>query len=137
MLRGRSLRKARAPVNSLSVPAIYLDCVLMPWQLLSSITIVPGTNLLYEGNQNVQYSTFEFPSDVTVIHRYRGYIAQNELVPYGGVIGDRLTETNREEIWASRQYAEMSGSPMARRLFFIPENKSSDIGKLLNYYSFV
>lgn len=109
----------------------------MGWQLITTITITPGTNTLYIGNQNVQFSMFEFPSDVTVVHRYRGYIAQNELVQYGGAIGDRLTETNREELWASRQYAEMSGNPMARYLYFVAENKSSDIGKLLNYYSFL
>lgn len=108
----------------------------MGWELITSITIASGTNTVYQGGRSVQYSMFEFPSDVTVVHRYRGYIVQIELVVYSASLGSRMTVTNREELWSSRQFVLLDGNPASRFLQFVAENRSSDVGRVLNYYSF-
>lgn len=124
------------PVNLLLLSCPALLCVLMPWELISQIVIVPGSNLLFQGNKNLFSCAWQFDSDVTLISRYRGYVVQSEVVDYGFSPNVNRLATRRVELWSSFQYSDMDNQPNARYIQFVPESKSSDIGKVLSMWAF-
>lgn len=108
----------------------------MPWERISQIIVIPGTNLLFEGNKSLFSCAWQFDADVTLMHRYRGYIVQSEVVDYGIAPNSNRLATRRVELWSSFQYSDMDNNPSARFIQFVAENKSSDVGKVLSMWAF-
>ena len=108
----------------------------MPWEKISTITLLQGTNLLFQGNKSLFSCAFEFPTDLSLINRYRGYIVQSEVVDYGDRPNQNRLAIRRVELWASFQYSDMDNNPSARYIQFISESKSSDVGKIMSMWAF-
>lgn len=108
----------------------------MPWERISQITVVQGTNLLFSGNKSLFSCAWQFDQDVTLVNRYRGYIVQSEMVDYGIAPNSNRLATRRVELWHSFQYSDMDNNPSARYIQFVSESKSSDVGKTLSMWAF-
>lgn len=108
----------------------------MPWERISQTVLTQGTNLIFQGDKALFSCAWQFDEDVTLVNRYRGYIVQSEVVDYGVAPNANRLATRRVELWSSFQYSDMDNNANARYIQFVPENKSSDVGKVLSMWAF-
>lgn len=108
----------------------------MGWERISQTVLVPGTNLIFQGEKNLNSCAWQFDSDVTLRSRYRGYIVQSQVVDYGFSPNSNRLAIRRVELWSSFQYSELDSQPASRYVQFITESRSNDVGKVLSMWAF-